>query len=164
LRFMVGGSGKALDTARPVLAVLGRDIVHFGPTGSGALIKLINNFVCGVQAAALAEAVAFIDAAGLDRQKAIAILTDGAPASPLVKTLAARAGAEDFTPNFVLRLMTKDLDYSIREAGRHGQTLQTAESALAVFRQAIASGYGEKDFSAVLASAAHAPSRSTKTA
>ena len=71
LLFLVGGSEKALATARPVLAVLGRDVVHLGPNGSGALLKLINNFLCGVQAASLAEATSLIEAGGLDREKAL---------------------------------------------------------------------------------------------
>ena len=47
LLFLVGGSAQALDTARPVFSVLGRDAIHLGPTGSGALMKLVNNFGCG---------------------------------------------------------------------------------------------------------------------
>jgi 3-hydroxyisobutyrate dehydrogenase len=151
LRFLVGGSAAALERARPILSVMGQEIVYFGPTGSGALMKLINNFVCGVQAASLAEASALIDAGGLDREKALAVLTNGAPASPLVKTVAARAAAGDFNnPNFVLRLMAKDSTYAIEEGARLGHPLQTAAAALAIFQHAIAAGYGEKDFSAVI--------------
>ncbi len=150
LLFLVGGPESALAAARPVLAVLSRDIVHLGPVGSGALMKLINNFMCGVQAASLAEASALIGRTGLDREKALRVLTNGAPGSPLVKTLSARATAGDFTPNFVLRLMAKDLTYAMEEGSRHNLPLQTAESALAEFRQAIASGYGDRDFSAVI--------------
>jgi 3-hydroxyisobutyrate dehydrogenase len=155
LRFLVGGSGAGLETARPVLAALGNDILHFGPTGSGALMKLINNFMSGVQAASLAEATAFILASGLDHDKALAVLTSGAPGSPLVKLLSARAQAGDFTPNFVLRLMAKDLSYAIEEAGRHQLGLETAAGALAVFQQAMAEGYGDKDFSSVIESSAN---------
>jgi len=152
LLFLVGGSEKALATARPVLAVLGRDVVHLGPNGSGALLKLINNFLCGVQAASLAEATSLIEAGGLDREKALSILIHGAPGSPLIKTISTRASAGDFTPNFVLRLMAKDLGYAIEEGRREQMPLQTAASALAVFKQAIAAGYGDKDFSAVIES------------
>ena len=150
LLFLAGGSESALAAARPVLAVLSRDVVHLGPTGSGAMMKLVNNFMCGVQAASLAEAAALIRNAGLDREKALGILTNGAPGSPLVKTLAARANAGDFTPNFVLRLMAKDLTYSIEEGSRNGVNLQTAASALADFQRAIAAGYGDRDFSAII--------------
>src|SRR5580765_8936100 len=47
LFFMVGGSPEGFARAREVLSVLGREVVHLGPNGSGALLKLINNFVCG---------------------------------------------------------------------------------------------------------------------
>ena len=99
-----------------------------------------------------AEATALIDAGGLNRQMALAVLTNGAPGSPLIKTISARAAAGDYTPNFELRLMAKDLTYAFEEGGRHGLTLHTAESALVVFKHAIAAGYGENDFSAVIES------------
>jgi 3-hydroxyisobutyrate dehydrogenase len=150
LLFLVGGSETALATARPVLAPLSRGAIYFGPTGSGALMKLINNFLCGVQAASLAEAAALVGNAGLDREKALGVLANGAPGSPLVKTLAARAAAGDFTPNFVLRLMAKDLSYAIEEGARNHLKLQTAAPALADFQRAIAAGYGDSDFSAVI--------------
>jgi 3-hydroxyisobutyrate dehydrogenase len=150
LLFLVGGSASALATAQPVLSVLGRETVHLGPTGSGALLKLINNFMCGVQAASFAEAVSLIEAGGLDRAKAEAVLTSGAPGSGIVKRAAASAAAHDFTPNFRLRLMAKDLGYAIDEASHRGLQLQTASSALALFKQAIVKGHGDEDFSAVV--------------
>jgi 3-hydroxyisobutyrate dehydrogenase len=150
LLFLVGGSASALATAKPVLSALGRETVHLGPIGSGALLKLINNFMCGVQAASFAEAVSLIEAGGLDRAKAEAILTSGAPGSGIVKRAAASAAANDFTPNFPLRLMAKDLGYAIDEASERGLSLQTASSALAVFKQAITKGHGDEDFSAVV--------------
>jgi 3-hydroxyisobutyrate dehydrogenase len=149
LLFLVGGSADALDAARSVFSVLGRDAVHLGPTGSGALMKLINNFMCGVQAASFAEAVALIDAGGLDRGKAASILSGGAPGSGIVKRIADRIATNDFTPNFALRWMAKDLAYALDGASRNGVALQTASAALSVFEQAIAEGLGNEDFSAV---------------
>lgn len=152
LLFLVGGSASALATARPVFAVLGRDTIHLGPTGSGALMKLVNNFLAGTQAASFAEALALIKAGGLERDKAVAILTEGVPGSMMVKRVAARVASGDFTPHFHLRLMAKDLDYASREAERHGLILQTAKAALADYQRAIAQGYGDEDFSAVVKS------------
>jgi 3-hydroxyisobutyrate dehydrogenase len=152
LLFLVGGSASALAMAQPVLSVLGRDTIHLGPNGSGALLKLINNFASGVQAAAFAEAVSMIDASGLDREKALSVLTNGAPGSPMVKLMSARAAAGDLTVNFALRLMAKDLKYAFEEAGRKGLTLQTAVAALNVFNNAIARGQGEEDISVVIRS------------
>jgi len=150
LLFLVGGSASALAMAQPVFSVLGRDTIHLGPIGSGALMKLVNNFMCGVQVASFAEAVSLIQAGGLDRTKAESILTNGAPGSGIVKRASASAAANDFTPNFPLRLMAKDLGYAISEASSRGLLLQTASSALVVFKQAIAQGYGDEDFSAAV--------------
>ncbi|HEX4424878.1 MAG TPA: NAD(P)-dependent oxidoreductase [Terriglobales bacterium] len=163
LRFLVGGSASALETARPVLSAMGNDIIHFGPTGSGAIMKLINNFMSGVQVASLAEATALIHASGLDHDKAMAVLTSGAPGSPLVKLLSARAKAGDFTPNFVLRLMAKDLAYAIKEGSDREIDLKTAAGALAVFQQAMADGYGEQDLSAVIESSLASVKTNSKT-
>lgn len=149
LVFLVGGSAEALEAARPVFSVLGRDVVHLGPVGSGARMKLINNFVCGVQAASFAEALSLIDAGGLDRSKAVSILTGGAPGSGIVKRMADRIAANDFSPNFALRWMAKDLSYALRDASTKGISLQTAAAALSVFEGAIAEGHGDEDFSAV---------------
>jgi 3-hydroxyisobutyrate dehydrogenase len=150
LLFLVGGSGQALETARPVLAALSRDIVHLGPTGSGATMKLVNNFLCGVQAASFAEAMALVEASGLDREKAAGILGNGAPGSPLLKAIWLRAAGGDWTPNFVLRLMAKDLKYSTAEAGQRGLALKTARPAIEVFEDAARNGYGDQDFAAVI--------------
>jgi 3-hydroxyisobutyrate dehydrogenase len=152
LLFLVGGAAQALATARPVFAVLGRDAIHLGPSGSGASMKLINNFVCGVQAASFAEALSLIDASGLDSEKAMSILLNGAPGSPLVKRFWDSANTSGMVPNFFLGLMAKDLRYAQEEASRCGLQLETAASALDVFQRAIAKGLGDQDVSAVLKS------------
>jgi 3-hydroxyisobutyrate dehydrogenase len=149
LVFLVGGSQQALAAARPVFSVLGRDVLHLGPVGSGARMKLINNFVCGVQAASFAEALTMMDAGGLDRATAVSVLTGGAPGSGIVKRIADRMATNDFTPNFALHWMAKDLSYALRNAADKGIQLRTAAAALSVFQQAIAEGHGDEDFSAV---------------
>jgi 3-hydroxyisobutyrate dehydrogenase len=150
LTFLVGGSAAALEIVRPVLSAMSRAIVHLGPAGRGSLLKLINNFLAGVQAASLAEALALIERSGLDRAKALEVLTNGAPGSPLVKTLSARMTARDYTPNFRLPLMAKDLAYAIGEGRRHGLALSTAASALELYNRAIENGRVEEDFSVIV--------------
>lgn len=151
LNFLVGCSGPTPSkTALHVLEPMAKSIIHLGPTGSGALVKLINNFVCGVQAVALAEAIAWIERTDLDRDKALAFLTTGAAGSPLVKTLAPRMTARDFTPNFLLRLMAKDIGYAVNEAKQSSLDLTTARTVLETVRKSIEAGHGEKDFSAVV--------------
>lgn len=155
LLFLVGGKESALDKARQVFSVLGRDVIYLGPTGSGALIKLINNFLAAVQAVSFGEALALIEAGGLDRDKAVAILTDGVPGSPMVKRVATRVATGDFTPHFFMRLMAKDVGYAIEEGKSRGVAMPTASAALSVFKGAIETGGGEEDFTAVVKAFAH---------
>jgi len=149
LLFLTGGSDAAVERAKPVLSAMGRGVVHLGPTGSGALLKLINNFLCGVQAASMAEALAWLQTGGIDRDKAVSILSEGAPGSPILRRTAERAGKQDFVPAFSLRLMAKDMTYALEEASRSGIDLQTAASALARFKDGLQKGFGEEDFAAV---------------
>jgi 3-hydroxyisobutyrate dehydrogenase len=99
--------------------------------------------------ASLAEALALIDRGGLRRDQALEVLKTGAPGSPMVRVLSERMAARDYTPNFLLRLLAKDLGYAIAEGERHSLKLTTAASALELLKQAIAAGYGDKDMSAV---------------
>jgi 3-hydroxyisobutyrate dehydrogenase len=160
LLFLVGGSANALERVRPVLSVLGRDAIHLGPTGNGALMKLINNFLAAVQAVSFGEALALIEAGGLDRAKATSILTEGAPGSPILKRVAERVASDDFTPHFHLSLMAKDVTYAIEEGRRRHASMQTAEAALTAFKLAVASDLGENDFTAVVQAIANPPAKS----
>jgi len=150
LFFLVGGSESTLEKVRPVLAVMSKGIHHLGPAGSGATLKLINNFLSGVQIASLAEAVTLMERTGLDREKALAVLVNGAPGSPMVKTVAARMAAADYTPNFMLRLLAKDLGYAIAEGQKASLELTTGMAALKDFQKGIAAGYGDQDIAAVI--------------
>ncbi|MDP9175058.1 MAG: NAD(P)-dependent oxidoreductase [Planctomycetota bacterium] len=150
LNFLVGGAEPALARVRPILDAMGRSITLLGPTGSGAMVKLINNFVCGVQAVSLAEALAMIERTGLDREKALGVLVNGAPGSPMVKALSTRMASRDYTPNFLLRLMTKDLAYAIKEGAAAGIELTSAKAAHQAYTRAIEKGEGEKDLAAVI--------------
>jgi 3-hydroxyisobutyrate dehydrogenase len=150
LTFLVGGSDEALAKATPVLKAMSKEIVHLGPTGSGAKLKLLNNFLCGVQVASLAEGLTWLERSGLDVEKALGILKAGAPGSPLLGAISARMTSHDYTVNFVLKLMAKDLQYAEDAAKTLGLELTTAANAKALFQNAIAQGFAENDMSSVI--------------
>ena len=150
LLFLVGAEGDALARIRPALEVMGKTIIHLGPVGSGALVKLINNFLCGVQAASLAEAIAVIERSDLDRDRTVQAIVNGSPGSPVMKTLASRILADDFSPNFYLHLLAKDMGYAIDEGESRGVPMKTAATALEVLRGAMAHGDGDRDMAAVV--------------
>lgn len=157
LNFLIGGAAADLARIRPALAAMGRSVTHLGPAGSGALVKLVNNFLAGVHVAAFAEALTWLERSGVERDPAVKLLLEGAAASPVTQVVAARMLAGDFTPNFLLRLMTKDLGYAAAEAAGQGVTLEAAAPALARFRAAIAAGQGDRDMAAVVEAVRQAP-------
>jgi 3-hydroxyisobutyrate dehydrogenase len=150
LTFLVGGDVATLERVRDVLRAMSRAIVHVGPVGSGALLKLINNFVCGVQVAAIAEAVALMEKSGLVIDRALPVLQNGAPGSPLVKGVSQRMVDHDATFNFSLALMRKDLGYAMAVGDRFGVPLETAATAHRAFQRAIDQGLGGHDLSAAV--------------
>jgi 3-hydroxyisobutyrate dehydrogenase len=150
LTFLAGGSEDALAAVRAPLEAMGKEIIHLGAVTSGAKMKLLNNFLCGVQVASLAEGMAWLERSGLDRDKALQVLKSGAPGSPLIATISARMTSEDYTVNFLLRLLSKDLAYAHAAAEHSGVELSTAANAQRLFDRAAAAGYGEKDMSAVV--------------
>jgi len=150
LSFLVGGPAEVLERVRPALAAMGSSINHLGPTGSGAMMKLINNFLCGVQVASLAEAIAMAERSGLDARQAAAVLSAGSPGSPLVKAIAQRMLDRAYEPNFFIPLMAKDLSYARQAFARAGIELASADVARAPFVEAERAGMGQKDIAAIV--------------
>lgn len=150
LNFLVGGSSEVLERVRPVLAVMARSVTHLGPTGSGALVKLINNFVCGTHIASLAEALAMVERSRLDRDRTMTVLVGGAMGSPIVKTIAERMLSADFSTNFALKLLAKDLSYAIEEGRKLDVGLTTARTALDLLERAVRGGHGDEDMAAAI--------------
>jgi len=149
LRFLVGGDAGVLARARPVLEAMG-SLIHVGPQGSGTLLKLINNFVCGVQVASFAEALAMIERSGLEVNQAVEVLTAGAPGSPLVKTVAQRMLERAYEPHFLVPLMAKDLAYAGEAFRAAGIASALGEAARDRYLVAASAGFGQKDISAIV--------------
>lgn len=150
LNFLVGGDRAVVERAAPLFAAMGRGHVHVGAAGSGALLKLINNFLCGVQLASLGEAIAMAQRSGLDIRRTADVLAAGSPGSPIVKMVVERMVSRDYTPNFLVPLMVKDLTYAIRTFAAEGIELADARAARERFSEAAAAGYQDSDIAAVV--------------
>lgn len=150
LTFLVGGNAEILDKVRPVLESMSQNIVHLGPLGSGARLKLINNFLCGVQVASLAEAMVWMERSGLNREQSLEFLKKAAPGSPLLAGISARMVEATYQVNFLLPLMAKDLSYAQSDAKTLGVDLRTAATAETRFTDAVKLGFTDKDMSAVV--------------
>lgn len=150
LLFLVGGDPNVAEEMQPVFKAMSRAVLYMGPSGSGSKMKLINNFLSGVQAASVAEALALTEKLGINRDKAIEVLGNGAPGSPMVKTISQRMIARDYGIHFDLQLMVKDLTYAKELGANAGVPLRTVEGALERFRAAAEAGWKKHDLSAVI--------------
>jgi len=150
LTFLTGGDADTVEEARPVLAAMSKQVLPLGPVGSGAQLKLINNFLCGVQVVSFAEALTWIERSGLDRTLALDFLKTAAPGSGILAGMSERMTKRTYEVNFVLDLMRKDMRYAQAAAERFGVDLSTAANAEQLFVQAQQQGLGGKDMSAVV--------------
>ena len=150
LRFLVGGQAETLHRVRPALDAMGSAVEHLGPSGSGAVFKLANNFLCGVQVASAAEALAMIEANGMDARRVVALLVDGAPGSPLVTAVTKRMLDRDYDPHFTPALMAKDLAYAAQAFAQVGLDLKSAAAARDRFLTAAEAGFDEQDIATIV--------------
>jgi len=151
LVFMVGGPQASFDAAKPLFDAMGRMARRMGDAGAGATIKLINNMLSGTMSAALAEAMSVSEAAGLDAEATRAILSEGGAGSRLVKTKIPKMAARDFTPQFQLGLMEKDLRYFLGLAQALDRPVPVASLVRTQLQAARRAGLGTQDVSAIFA-------------
>ncbi len=146
------GAGKAdLDAARPLLAPLHAEIIHFGPAGAGTTYKLIVNTMGAVQIAAVAEALLTAEAAGLDLKTVDHAISTGAGASRQVirvSGLMSRGVHEPVTFSGKLRL--KDASYGLAMAKKLGANAAVGAAAVAAFQKSVDAGLGDANESRVI--------------
>lgn len=150
LLFMVGGDRDALERVRDVLEVMGRKIVHMGPSGAGSQTKLVHNMIVGVNMSAFAEGMSLAIKAGLDPEMFADIVLNGAANSRQAELKAKRVLNGDFSVQFGLGLMLKDLDLASRMASQVRMSTPLLENARSLFRAASNQGLDGEDLSAVI--------------
>lgn len=159
LTLMVGGDATDLERARPALEPLAKRIVHVGPLGSGAAMKLAVNAVVFGLNNALSEALVLAERAGIDRAVAYDVFATSAVGAPFVGYKRAAFVEPETTPvAFALELAEKDLRLITELARELGVSAPQSETNLALMRAAIASMGGDHDLADV---AGHIRLRST---
>lgn len=134
LTIMVGGPRAAFERVRPVLDVLGKRIVHVGPSGSGQMLKACNQVLCAVNMIAVCEALTLAKRSGLDTRTAIETLGGGAGGSWALTNLGSKIAERDLDPAFMIKLMQKDLRI-VQDAARElGVALPGTALAQQLFR------------------------------
>lgn len=151
LVLMCGGEAAALDRARPVLERLGRSIVHLGPSGAGALAKLLVNGVLFALNQAVAEALALAEAGGLPRERFYDLLAGSAAGAPMLGYRRRQFLDADAPLTFTLDLAAKDVGMLLDQAERTGVPVPQAQVVFASLRSAIDEGRGGEDVAAMVA-------------
>ena len=149
LVILVGGDKAAFDKARPLLLAMGRMVRRIGDTGAGATLKLINNMLSASLIAAVAEAAQMAEAAHLDIAATIEVLGEGAAGSRVMKTKLPKMLKRDFSPQFQLELMDKDLRYFLALAQELDRPAPIASLVRSQFQAARRAQLGKLDSCAV---------------
>jgi len=149
LVILVGGDKAAFDKAQPVLLAMGRMVRRIGDSGAGATLKLINNMLGATLTAAIGEAAMAAEAAGLDRDATMEVLAEGAAGSRLMKTKLPKIFKRDFTPQFQLELMDKDLRYFLQLAQDLDRPAPIASLIRSQFQAAKRAQLGKLDTAAI---------------
>lgn len=148
----LGGSAHDAARAAEVLAPVADRIVHVGPSGAAATIKVANNLMFSVINAVTAEALLLVEAAGGDPGVFVDTVIDSGAAtvSGLFRSIAPRAVDGDFTPTFSLDLTRKDNALAVDLARAAGVELSVADAALSLHDAAVRAGHGAEDSVSVL--------------
>ncbi len=157
LTFMVGGSHEAFERAKPVLSLMGRNILHAGGPGTGQAAKTCNNMILGISMIAVAEAFNLGEALGLEARRLYEISSKASgscwamlnhhPLPGIVETSAANRGYE---PGFAAAMMHKDLKLSQAAAAQAGVATPLGAEATALYTLFVNAGNGGLDYSAIV--------------
>lgn len=150
LLVMAGGDAAALERARPALEAIASRIVHLGPLGAGATMKLSVNAMVHALNGALAEALVLAEKAGLDRARAYDVIAASAVGAPFVAYKRDAYLSPERTPvAFALNLVAKDLALADALAARVAAPMPQLATNREVVQRAVAAGLGDADLSAL---------------
>ena len=158
LTFMVGGSSKGFEIAKPLFDVMGQKAVHCGPSGNGQAAKICNNMILGITMIGTCEAFALADKLGLDRQAMFDVVSTSSGYSWTMNAYCPAPGVgpqspadNDYKPGFAAELMLKDLRLSQQAAEAADADTPMGQAATALYEQFVdkEDGLG-MDFSAML--------------
>jgi len=150
LSIMVGGEAADFEAAKPVLEAVGKTIVHVGPAGSGQTVKAANQLIVAVNIEAVAEAVVFLEAYGVDTEAALEVLGGGLAGSTVLQRKGSNMLAREFAPGFRLALHHKDLGIVTSAAREAGVVIPLGAVVSQLVAALVARGDGGLDHSGLL--------------
>lgn len=156
LTFMVGGAAATLERARPILAGMGKSILHAGPEGAGQVAKVCNNQLLAVHMIGTAEAMALGVANGLEPATLAEIMRQSSGGNwslekynPWPGVMPNAPASHGYSGGFMAELMAKDLGLAQEAAQATASSTPMGALALQLYRLLLKQGQGKLDFSAV---------------
>lgn len=150
LAIMVGGERALFTESEPLLRTMGDKIFYTGPQGSGSAMKMVVNLVGAAALIALGECLVLGAKSGLDPKQIIQVLEASAMRSALISLKGPRMLRRDFSPQFPLKLMHKDLGLILATAAREGISLPVTALIKEFYQVACSRNQGDLDYSAIL--------------
>jgi len=150
LSIMVGGQIDDFEAAKPYLDVVGKTVVHVGPSGAGQTVKAANQLIVAANIQALAEAVVFLDAYGVDTNAALEVLGGGLAGSKVLDQKKQNMLGHTFEPGFRIALHHKDLGIVTTAAREAGVVIALGSLVAQLMASALANGDGGLDHSGLL--------------
>lgn len=153
LTIMVGGELATFERALPVLEAMGKaeNIFYVGPNGSGEVVKIVNNILCGAIAAAIAESFVLGVKAGADVETMAKIIGVSSGASwQLAHQFPLRAFNGSFQPGFMTDLLYKDLGLALELAQQNEVPSEMTALTRRMYEQARTAGFGREDYTSLL--------------
>ncbi|NML25442.1 NAD(P)-dependent oxidoreductase [Zoogloea dura] len=150
LAIMAGGASEVLERVRPLLACLGKTIVHIGPAGAGQVAKACNQMIMVNAIQACAEAMRLAGAHGVDLHKLREALMGGSAASRVLDVMGGRMAARDFVAGIQARLHHKDFAILMEEARQLGAPLPVVAQTWQQLNALMALGGGRDDTASLL--------------
>ena len=149
LTIIVGGEKRTHDKVLPLLQKLASNIFHLEPPTMATRMKLVNNMALGSFMAAIAEAVAYGEASGIDPALVVEILAAGAGNSAVLNAKKQKLLDGDYSPHFSVNAIYKDLQYAQDLAEEVNKPMFMAGMARELFALARAQGKETSDFSVI---------------
>jgi len=150
LLFMVGGDEQAIERLKPLYAAMGKKIFRMGEVGKGQSAKLVMNLQIALIYEGFAEALTLAAKLGVDAEKLIPLVNASMVKSGVVEYKAPFVLARDFSANFPLRLMRKDIRLALDAAKEVRAKLPALETVEEVYELAIEDGHADLDYAATL--------------
>jgi len=150
LIFMVGGEDDVLARLEPLFKVMGKQVFHMGETGKGQAVKIAMNLQIALIYEGFAEALTLATKLGVSVDKMVSLIQASMVKSGVVEYKAPFVMKRDFTPNFPLRLMLKDIHLALEAAKEVRVKLPGLETVEEVYEMAAEDGHQDLDYAATL--------------